>query len=75
MISCQLKICLKDSMVDDISRLMERKQISFRLDPGIIKKLKILAIEQDKSMTDLILEAVQDLLKKYGKKKKGNSTF
>jgi predicted DNA-binding protein len=44
---------------------MEKKQVSFRLTPGIIKKLKFLAVEQDKTLTDLFLEAIQDLLKKY----------
>jgi len=49
---------------------MEKKQVSFRIDPTIIKKLKFLAVENDRSLTDLFLEAIQDLLKKYGKKSK-----
>jgi DNA-binding protein YbaB len=49
---------------------MEKKQVSFRIDPQIIKKLKFLALEQDKVLTDLFLEAIQDLLKKYEKKSK-----
>ena len=47
---------------------MEKKQVSFRLDPGIIKKLKFIAVEHEKTLTDLFLEAIQDLLKKYNKK-------
>ena len=34
----------------------------------LIKGLKILAAEQDKRQNDLFEEAIQDLLKKYGKK-------
>jgi len=49
---------------------MEKKQVTFRIDPAIIKKLKFLAVERDRSLTDLFLEAIQDLLKKYEKKDK-----
>ncbi len=49
---------------------MEKKQISFRIEPKIIKTLKFLAVEQDKTLTDLIYEAIRDLLKKYEKAKK-----
>ena len=34
----------------------------------LIKKLKILAAKQDKRQNDLLEEAIQDLLIKYGKK-------
>ena len=49
---------------------MDKKQVSFRINPAIIKRLKFLAVENDKSLTDLFLEAIQDLLKKYEKKSK-----
>ena len=49
---------------------MEKKQVTFRIDPSIIKEFKFLAVEQDRSLTDLFLEAIQDLLKKYKKLKK-----
>ena len=49
---------------------MDKKQVSFRLDRETIKKLKFLAVEKERSLTDLYLEAIQDLLKKYQKKKK-----
>jgi predicted transcriptional regulator len=49
---------------------MEKKQVSFRLEREIIKKLKFLAVEQERSLTDLYVEAVQDLLHKYKKAKK-----
>ena len=50
---------------------MNKKQISFRIDPSVVKKLKFLAVELDRSLTDLFLEAIQDLLKKYKTKNTG----
>jgi len=47
---------------------MEKKHVTFRVEPAIIKKLKFLAVEQDRTLTDLFLEAIRDLLKKYKKK-------
>ena len=44
---------------------MEKKQVSFRIEPATIKKLKFLAVELDRSLTDLFLEAIDDLLEKY----------
>jgi hypothetical protein len=49
---------------------MEKKQVSFRLEREIIKKLKFLAVEQERSLTDLYVEAIEDLLHKYKKAKK-----
>jgi predicted transcriptional regulator len=49
---------------------MEKKQVTFRIDQPIIKKLKFLAVEHDRSLTDLLLEAIQDLFKKYEKQPK-----
>ena len=37
-------------------------------DAELIKNLKILAAKQDKRQNDLLEEAIQDLIKKYGKK-------
>ncbi len=48
---------------------MEKKHVTFRVEPQLVKKLKFLAVEHDKTLTDLFLEALQDLLKKYEKKK------
>jgi predicted transcriptional regulator len=47
---------------------MEKKHVTFRIDPAIIKKIKFLAVEEDRTLTDLFLEAIQDLLNKYEKK-------
>ncbi|MEN6318678.1 MAG: ribbon-helix-helix domain-containing protein [Syntrophaceae bacterium] len=41
-----------------------------RLEKDLIKKFKILAIEQDKRQNDLLEEAIKDILKKYEKKPK-----
>ena len=49
---------------------MDKKQVSFRIEPTIIKRLKYIALEQDRSLTDIFLEAIQDVLKKYEKKGK-----
>ena len=49
---------------------MDKKQVSFRIEPSLIKRLKYIALEQDRSLTDIFLEAIQDILKKYEKKPK-----
>ena len=49
---------------------MEKKKLTFNLDPQIVKRLKFLAVEHDKTVTGLLLEAIQDLLKKYEKRSK-----
>jgi predicted transcriptional regulator len=47
---------------------MNKKQVSFRIEPDIIKRLKFIALEQDRSLTDLFLEAIKEILKKYENK-------
>jgi hypothetical protein len=49
---------------------MDRKQTSIRLAADTLKRLKILAVEHDKSLNEILLEAIQDLLRKYEKKNK-----
>jgi predicted transcriptional regulator len=46
---------------------MEKKAVTFRIDPTIVKKLKYLALDHDKTLTELYLEAIEDLFKKYGR--------
>ena len=48
---------------------MEKKQVTFRLEPAVIKRLKFIALERDITVTELLLEAIQDLFKKYETKK------
>jgi len=47
---------------------MEKKAVTFRLDPSLIKRLKYIALDQDRTLTDLLLEGIDYLLKKYEKK-------
>jgi predicted HicB family RNase H-like nuclease len=49
---------------------MEKKQVSFRIEPHIVKRLKFIAVEQDRSLTDLFIEAIKYILNKYEKKTK-----
>ena len=46
------------------------KQTGVRLDPELIKAVKHLAVDTDRSFSSLVSEAVADLLKKYSKKNK-----
>jgi hypothetical protein len=47
--------------------LEKRKGQTLRLTPGAWRQLKHLATDLDKSAHDLLIEAVNDLFKKYGK--------
>ena len=43
------------------------KPINMLIDVEIHKKIKFLGVEQDKSIQKLVTEALEDLLRKYGK--------
>ena len=43
----------------------KRKNYNTTLRDDLLKKIKILAIEQDRRVNDLMEEAIEDLLKKY----------
>jgi predicted transcriptional regulator len=48
---------------------MEKKKVfSTRIDEDLVKKLKHLAVDEDKSLGNLLEEAIEDLLDKYKKK-------
>ena len=49
---------------------MKRKQFTTTLREDLLKKIKILAIENDKAANDLLEEAIELLLKKYEKRDK-----
>jgi hypothetical protein len=49
---------------------MDKKKVTFLIDASLLKDIKFLAVEKDRSLTDLYIEALNDLLKKYGKKDK-----
>ncbi|GEM_PF-482722 len=55
--------------------VMNKKTVTFRIDPAIIKKLKYLALEKDLTVTELLLEAIQDLFKKYENKTKSRTSL
>lgn len=44
----------------------KRMKTSLRLDPGLWRKVKIRAIEEDRDAQDLVAEALADYLKKKG---------
>ncbi|MBW1784853.1 MAG: ribbon-helix-helix domain-containing protein [Deltaproteobacteria bacterium] len=48
--------------------MAKRKMYNTTLDTDLLRKLKILAAQMDKRQNDLLEEAIQDLLKKYGEK-------
>jgi len=45
-----------------------RKMYNTTLDSDLIRQIKILAAQLEKRQNDLLEEAIQDLLKKYGMK-------
>jgi hypothetical protein len=51
-------------------KMKKTKRVPYNniFDAELIKNLKILAAKQDKRQNDLLEEAIQDLIKKYGKK-------
>ena len=48
----------------------QKKTFSTRLDVKCLKALKHLAVDEDKSIGVLLEEAIEDLIRKYKKKKK-----
>ena len=47
---------------------MKRKQFTTTLREDYLKRVKLLAVEEEKSVNDLLEEALEWLLKKYEKK-------
>jgi len=45
----------------------EKRVFSTRLDEAVLKRLKHLAVDADKSLGDLLEEAIEDLVVKYTK--------
>jgi hypothetical protein len=50
--------------------MIDKKMFATRLDPKLIKEIKLLSVHAERSIADLAEEALQDLLKKYKKKSK-----
>jgi hypothetical protein len=49
---------------------MDRKNITTSIQINLIKQLRHLAVDVGKPLNELFEEAIQDLLKKYGKKER-----
>ncbi len=50
--------------------MADKKMFATRINPEILKELKHLSVDAEKSISDLLEEAIQLLLKKYKKKGK-----
>jgi len=48
----------------------DRKMYGLRLEQGLMREIKHLAVDHDKPMNDLVEEALRDLLRKYRDKRK-----
>ena len=46
---------------------MEKKTLTFRLDKDTIRRLKYVALDQEKNLTELLYEGIHYILKKYEK--------
>lgn len=46
--------------------MSKRNTFTVRIRPDLMKAVKMLSVEKDTTMSDLIEEAIQDLLKKSG---------
>lgn len=45
----------------------ERRQLSIRLEPEVITQLKILAVQEDTTLQDLVCEGLNQVFKSRGK--------
>lgn len=52
----------------------ERRTYSVRLRPDVMKKIKLMAVEEEKPLSALLEEAIDDLINKYGKERKGKGS-
>ncbi len=50
--------------------MAEKKTFSTRIDSDRLKALKHLAVDEDRSISALLEEAIDDLIKKYEKKRR-----
>jgi len=48
--------------------MAEKKMFATRIDADVLKKLKHLSVDAEKSVYELVEEAIRGLLKKYEKK-------
>jgi hypothetical protein len=69
MISVKLFL-LKTSFFCYENIMADKKMFSTRIDPALLKELKHLSVDSEKSLSDLTEEAIKALLEKYKKPKK-----
>ena len=50
--------------------MADKKMFSTRIDPDLLKELKHLSVDSEKSLSDLTEEAIKALLNKYRKNNK-----
>ena len=48
----------------------QKRTFSTRIDDDLLKELKHLAVDTDKSLGDLLEEAIAELIRKYSKSRK-----
>lgn len=48
--------------------MSEKRTFSIRLNPDLMKEFRILAIKKERSLSELIEEAIRDLIAKYSPK-------
>jgi len=63
--SCRCKISPNNSL---ILFMVQKKIFSTRIDVDCLKQLKHLAVDTDKSLGNLLEEAIKDIVKKYKEK-------
>lgn len=51
-----------------------KKMFATRIDPGLLKKLKHLSVDAEKTISELTEEALEDLLSKYLDTSNGKDT-
>lgn len=51
--------------------MAQKKTFSSRIDADLLKALKHLAVDEDKSISTLLEEAIEELIKKYKRKNRG----
>ena len=58
---------VENTTVTKVSKNASRELVSFHIDKTTKKLLGLLKYEQERSFGDLYIEAIEDLLRKYGK--------
>lgn len=68
LVVCQLMSCFLIKKAIFTTLMGDKKIFSTRIDDDRLKDLKHLAVDTDKSLGELLEEAIEDIVKKYEKK-------